>query len=130
MKRILVIEDNEPDLMMLQFALTEAGVAVVLDVVEDGSMARERLKPDCQPAELPHLVLVDMNVPKGDGLLLLEHIRRCGWLREVPVVVWSSTRVPKDLEAVRAFQVADFLIKPADLEGWSQMARQLATLLV
>ncbi|MBL8210221.1 MAG: response regulator [Bryobacterales bacterium] len=129
MKRILVIEDNEPDLMMLQFAFSEAGITVVLDVIEDGGMARERLKSDYQPAELPHLVLVDMNVPKGDGLRLLEHIRCCGWLHEVPVVVWSSTRVPRDHEAARAFHVADFLVKPADLDGWNQLARQLAALL-
>ncbi len=129
MKRILVIEDNEADLLMLQFTLNEAGLAVTLDVIEDGGGAKERLKADSPPPELPHLVLVDMNVPKGDGLLLLEHIRCCDWLREIPVVVWSSTRVPRDFEAVSAFQIAGFWVKPADLDGWNTLALQVAALL-
>lgn len=129
MKRILVIEDNEPDLMMLHFAMSEAGASVTLDVIEDGGQARQRLTVDAAPAELPHLVLVDMNVPKADGLALVQHIRRCEWLRDVPVVIWSSTRFRHDLEAAQALRIDGFLVKPSDLAGWNDLVRQLLAVL-
>jgi DNA-binding response OmpR family regulator len=130
MNRIIVIEDNEPDLMMLEHALGEAGVAFQLDVIDDGLEARTRFEElDHTELPIPNLILLDLNVPKVDGLVLLQRIRESRRLCEVPVVIWSSTRSSRDLMTAQALRIADFVVKPADLAGWSQLARQLRSIL-
>jgi len=124
---IVVIEDNEADVMMLEMTLIQTGVLLTIQSIEDGEEAhRFAEKPTDTP---PDLILLDLNLHKTDGLSVLARLRKNEQLKSVPVVVWSSTRSPRDQELVAALGVTEFLVKPATLEGWTALGKKIQSLL-
>lgn len=124
---IVVIEDNEADVMMLEMTLTQIGVPVAIRSIADGEEAhRFAEKPADTP---PDLILLDLNLHKTDGVSVLARLRKNEQLKNVPVVIWSSTRAPRDQEAVAALGVTEFLVKPSTLEGWAALGRRIQALL-
>jgi CheY-like chemotaxis protein len=114
--RITVIEDNVPDIVLLEHALEKAGLSFELLSIEDGVKALAYLRETS--VNRPDLVLLDLNLPLIDGLELLECLCRQPDFEQVPVIVWSSAQSPRDLDAVSAFPVSRFIIKPTGLEGF------------
>ena len=124
---ILVIEDNEADIMMLEMALAHAGETARIQSITDGAAALVfAAKPVDNP---PILILLDINLHKTDGFSVLEQLRRNEGLNSVPVVVWSSTQPPGDLESVMALGANDFWLKPSTLEEWRSLGKRISALL-
>ncbi len=124
---ILVIEDNEPDIMMLKMALAQAGESDRIQSITDGAEALIFAnKPVDNP---PILIVLDINLLKTDGFSVLEQLRRNEGLKSVPVVVWSSTQPPGDLESVMALGADDFWLKPSTLDEWRSLGRRVSALL-
>ncbi len=112
--KITVIEDNEPDVLLLEMALERAGLSYTLTTLRDGAEARNYF---CSVApDVPDLILMDMNLPKVDGMALLSLKDQCSSLAHVPVVVWSSVRSEQQIKKLESFQVERFITKPASLE--------------
>ena len=129
---ILVIEDNPADVQLLELALSEAGIAADLMTFADGASAMTWIA-SCSDATssgpCPDLAIVDLNLPKYDGLELLNALRRSGGLANVPALVMSSSTSPRDEARVRSLPNTEYLVKPADLDAYAEVGAAIGRLL-
>jgi two-component system response regulator len=124
--RILMIEDNPGDVRLVREALREAGIDHRLQVVSDGEDARSLLAAVGTSSALPDVVLLDLDLPKVGGRELLVMIRSVVALRDVPVVVLTSSAAEEDVH--RSFELAadHFVTKPMELDQYVALAVRLA----
>jgi CheY-like chemotaxis protein len=129
--RILVIEDNMADVNLLRMALESAQVDYELQVLEDGGEGLAFIGQQGNYAGLPipDLVVLDVNLPKKDGLEVLEAMRSSPLLAGVMVVVLSSSSWPRERAKMERFGIARFIAKPADLEEYLKIGFILKELL-
>lgn len=120
---ILVAEDDEADVVLMGLVFKQCGVLGQVVVTRDGEETLDYLQGSGKfrqrPASLPALVLLDLKLPKLSGLEILERIRGDGGLREIPVVVFTSSLAEQDRTASLAGGANEFVIKPIDLEAYS-----------
>jgi CheY-like chemotaxis protein len=130
--RILVVEDNPADVELLRLALADADVNCDLIVIEDGEEAKLFFEQQGRFADekAPDLAILDLNLPRYDGMELLEAMRANPGFNEVAVVVLSSSSWPREREKMKAFRVTRFIAKPPDLEEYLKIGSQLKELLV
>jgi len=129
-KEILLVEDNPDDVELTRLAFEEANVANHLVVVRDGAEALDYLfargrHAGRDPAELPSIVLLDLNLPKLDGREVLQAIRADPATRELPVIVLTTSAEPFDVEASYALGVNSYIQKPVDFEQFVWAVRQV-----
>jgi CheY-like chemotaxis protein len=129
-KEILLVEDNPDDVELTRLAFDEAKIANQLAVVGDGAEALDYLFArgrfaDRDPAELPSLVLLDLNLPKIDGREVLQAIRANEATRSLPVVVLTTSTEPFDVEATYALGVNSYIQKPVDFEQFVWAVKQV-----
>ncbi len=111
MSRILIVEDSPDDLFLLKRAFAKLELAHLLEVVTDGEAAIEYFQnPD---KVRPRLVLLDLNLPKRSGFEVLAWIRQHPELKHVPVVIFSSSTEPKDLQRAYDLGANGYLEKPS-----------------
>src|ERR1700753_2017523 len=101
LKPILLVEDNPKDLELTLAALEQSQLANTVDIVRDGAEALDYLSTrgafSERAAEDPAVVLLDLKLPKVDGLEVLEQIKGDPDLRHTPVVMLTSSREERDL---------------------------------
>lgn len=129
-KDILLVEDNPDDVELTRLAFDEAKIANQLAVVSDGAEALDYLFArgrfaDRDPADLPSLVLLDLNLPKVDGREVLQAIRANEATRSLPVVVLTTSTEPFDVEATYALGVNSYIQKPVDFEQFVWAVKQV-----
>ena len=129
-KDILLVEDNPDDVELTRLAFDEAKIANQLAVVGDGAEALDYLFArgrfaDRDPADLPSLVLLDLNLPKVDGREVLQAIRANEATRGLPVVVLTTSTEPFDVEATYALGVNSYIQKPVDFEQFVWAVKQV-----
>jgi CheY-like chemotaxis protein len=128
-KRILLAEDNDRDLELTLSALEEHKLVNEVVVVRDGAEALDYLfqrgKHADRPHGLPVVVLLDLKMPKVDGLEVLRHMREDPGLKMVPVVMVTSSREEQDL--VRSYQlgVNAYVVKPVDFSKFVESIKQI-----
>ena len=129
LKRILLAEDSERDVELTLAALGENNLANELVVVRDGEEALDYLYHRGKfsgPANgLPVVVLLDLKMPKVDGLEVLRHMKTDPVLKQVPVVMITSSREEQDL--VRSYQlgVNAYVVKPVDFHQFVASIKQV-----
>lgn len=126
--RILVIEDNPTDVILLREALREHRVAYDLTVLEDGEAAIDHLS-GVNPENAPALVILDLNLPKRDGIEVLERYRNTPELTGIPVVVLTTSDSPREQHRAQTLGVAAYLHKPTDLAGFMSLGGTIRELL-
>ena len=116
--RVLLVEDNEADVRLTREALREAGEDVRLSTVGDGEQALAFLRRVDGFAESPRpdLVLLDLNLPRKNGLEVLDEMRADERLTRIPVIVLSSSADRRDVEACYARGANAFVVKPLELD--------------
>ncbi len=129
-KDILLVEDNPDDVELTRLAFAEAKIANRLVVVGDGAEALDYLfargrHEGRDPADLPSLVLLDLNLPKVDGREVLQAIRGQDRTRTLPVVVLTTSTEPFDVEASYALGVNSYIQKPVDFEQFVWAVKQV-----
>ena len=129
---ILLVEDNPDDQALTLRALQKAGVACEVMVVRDGVEALDFLfgtgaRAGKLPESLPQLLLLDLKLPKVDGLEVLRTIRREERTRCLPVVVFTSSNEEQDICDSYALGVNSYIRKPVDFHEFSDAVRQLGT---
>jgi two-component system, chemotaxis family, response regulator Rcp1 len=113
--RILVVEDNPADVYLIRSALEEHSIDAVVDVVSDGERARALAREfDEGSSQWPDLVLLDINLPKIDGLELLRRLSAA----PCPIIVMSSSQSPSDRQQALDHGAACYFWKPTDLDGF------------
>jgi two-component system, chemotaxis family, response regulator Rcp1 len=112
--RLLLVEDNEADVVLMQEALCEAGMSADVEVASDGEQALEALR-DGGP--LPDLVLLDLNLPRKDGREVLEEVKTDPELCGVPILVLTTSQSPADVAFAYRNHANAYLRKPNGLDG-------------
>jgi two-component system response regulator len=124
---VLLIEDNETDLFVITHVLQRFHFH--FRVSHDGQDALSYLQTIQPPAELPKLVLLDLNIPKLRGLELLRRIRSDPRLSPLPVVVVTSSQNESDRNTAQKLGIAAYFRKPMTLQGYEELAPVLDQLL-
>jgi len=121
---ILLVEDNPDDEALTVLALRSKTAANV-EVAHDGQEAINYLVNDGK--DLPRLVLLDLKLPKVDGLEVLRRIRDDERTRLVPVVILTSFNAPTDVAASYRLGANSYVRKPVDFDEFSETVRQLGS---
>lgn len=104
------------DLELTRQAFEARGFAQHLDVARDGQEALAYLRRACAAGHLPRLVLLDLNMPRVNGLEVLSTVRKRGELSGVPFVVFSTTTQDEERERSLSLGARDFQTKPANFD--------------
>lgn len=122
LKPILLVEDNPSDLELTLIALERSQLANEVVVARDGAEALDYLnRENAWAARLPGLpavILLDLKLPKIDGLEVLRYIRSSAELRHVPVVMLTSSREEQDLFRSYEFGVNAYVVKPVAFDAF------------
>ena len=115
--RILMVEDDEDDVLLTQRALKKANIWNQVDVVRDGEEALDYLYnegafADKEAYPRPGLILLDLSLPGVDGREVLERVADEPDLKDIPIVIVSTSDYEKDIEFGRAQGVENYIIKP------------------
>lgn len=113
--RIVIVEDNAPDVFLIETFLEDARMECQLHICSDGQKAFdliERLQSGKE--QPPHCVLLDLNVPMHSSEQILEGFRQSPGCADVPVIVISSSESPKDLARAHAMN-AKYFRKPTNI---------------
>ncbi len=118
MRHIFVIEDNAGDVLLIRQILQQQDIPVRIHVARDGAqalfmLAEERFQPD--------LILLDLNLPKVSGHWFLERSKH-----KVPVVVFSSSSNPADIQGSVELGAKEFVQKPTDLQEYADRVSRIA----
>ena len=128
-KRILLAEDNLKDVELTLVALDEYHLANEVVVANDGSEALDYLykrgRFAMRPVGNPVVVLLDLKMPKVDGLEVLRTIKGHHDLKTIPVVILTSSREEKDLVESYQLGVNAYVVKPVDFQKYIDAVKQL-----
>jgi len=130
-KNIILIEDNPLDAELAIKALRKGGADGSIDILDDGAKALEyffgigKFKGR-KTQKLPALVLLDLMIPKVSGFEVLELIRANKHTRHIPVVIFSSSSVEKDIESAYEKGANSFIVKPIDFNSYSKLMEAVA----
>ena len=127
---ILLVEDNPDDVELTRLAFAEAGEPHRLHVIRDGAEALDYLlgrgrHAGREVADLPALVLLDLNLPLLDGREVLQAIRAEDATRRLPVVVLTTSAEPFDVEQAYALGANSYIQKPVEFERFVEVVRQV-----
>jgi len=117
-KRILLVEDDELDIISVERSLKKLDLAYELLTAYNGIEALEMLRGrGSQPTELPSLILLDMNMPKMNGLEFLKILREDNALKHIKVFVMTTSGEEQDRKAMEKLGVSGYLIKPLNFNN-------------
>jgi two-component system, chemotaxis family, response regulator Rcp1 len=117
---ILLVDDNPADLDLTIDALGQSNWPTNVSTVWDGveALAFLRRKGKYAAAARPHLVLLDLNLPRKDGRTVLAEIKSDPALRRIPVVIFSTSQASLDIERSYALGANSYVSKPPTLRDW------------
>lgn len=129
LKPILLVEDNADDLELALRALAKTHLANEVVVTRDGEEALQYLFREGpfaeRPSGNPAVVLLDLKLPKVDGIQVLERIRNHPELRSVPVVMLTSSSMESDLARAYRHGVNAYVVKPMNFTDFIEAVREL-----
>lgn len=126
---ILLVEDNADDCFLTTRVLRKLPVAVSIEISKNGDEALQRiLGNSAAKEELPSLILLDLQLPKVDGIKFLGRIRERYNEKELPVIVLSSSDNPLDIAVCRELGVSGYLAKPLELNALRKQLESFITL--
>jgi CheY-like chemotaxis protein len=129
---ILLVEDNAADIYLFRQALERAGLAFELTVIQDGGEALAFATSDGKfsTGRVPHLLVLDLNLPKVGGCEALEAVRQNPDLSNLTVVVLTSSAASRDYERCTELGVARYLTKPLELEDFLRIGHVVKQVLL
>lgn len=125
---ILLVEDNELDIEITLRALREHGITEKVAIARDGEEALTflvRLQEDCRLPQLPKLILLDLKLPKIDGIEVLRRVKEKPETRVIPVVVLTSSKEHEDMCSSYLAGVNSYIQKPVNFERFRKIVGDL-----
>ncbi len=124
--RMLVVEDSPSDVRLIKEALKETGVPVQMAVAHDGVEAMEYLqKSELGLVSRPDLILLDLNLPRMNGREVLAQVKGSATLRQIPVLVMTSSRADEDISQCYSLNANCYITKPSDLVEYLNVVRAI-----
>jgi two-component system, chemotaxis family, response regulator Rcp1 len=124
---ILLVEDNPGDVRLVQEALRDSKLINKMHAVTDGQKALAYLRKEGLFADAvrPDLVLLDLNLPRKDGREVLAEIKADDALRQIPVVIVTSSKAEEDILKAYDHHANCYITKPVDLEKFMEVVRAI-----
>lgn len=128
---ILIADDDEDDRLMAEEAFIESRLANELNFVQDGEELMDYLKArgnytDRKDKPLPGLILLDLNMPKKDGREALTEIKADPVLRQIPVIVLTTSKSEEDIISTYNLGIDSYITKPVTFAGLVEVMRTLS----
>jgi len=124
---VLLVEDNPGDIVLTKEALRDDKLTINLNVVNNGEQAMDYLcrRGAYTRAVRPDLILLDLNLPKKDGREVLAEIKNDLALRNIPVVVLTTSQAEEDILKAYALNANCYVQKPIDLEQFMKVVKSI-----
>lgn len=125
---ILLVEDNEDDIVMTLESFSEINSTAITHVVRDGQEAVSFLRGegDYVNAPKPSLILMDINMPKKNGFDVLDDIKRDPKLKQIPVVILTTSERPEDVQLAYSKGASSYIPKPIGFDNFVAVAQQFS----
>ncbi len=129
-RTILLVEDNPDDVELTLRALKKHNIANEVTVMRDGQEALDYLlggheHAGCEPKDLPAVVLLDLKLPRVDGMEVLQQLRAHQCTKLLPVVVLTSSKQQQDMISSYKLGANSFVRKPVEFGEFAEAVRQL-----
>lgn len=123
--RILLVEDNPGDIRLTQEALKESSMDIHLDIVSDGEQAVDFLYKRNKYADAvrPNIILLDLNLPKKNGIEVLKDIKAQDGLNKIPVIVLTTSDADHDIAKAYALHANCYILKPVDFDDFAKVIK-------
>jgi len=127
MARILLIEDNAADVDLMRYALDKEHFRYELRTLQDGAEALAFIRREGKYAHAaqPGLIVMDLHLPKNDGMEVLKELRGNAEFADLPVAVLSSSVSPEEKSEVAAFKATCYITKPGDLAEFLKVGKRI-----
>lgn len=127
LRPILMVEDNEMDVDLCTQAFQEHAIANPLVVCRDGEEALQYIDAHAKPTDpgMPVIVLLDLRLPKVDGIDVLRYARQHAVWQQVPFIVLTTSRQHSDIGAAYALGVNSYIVKPVDFVEFTEVAKRI-----
>jgi two-component system, chemotaxis family, response regulator Rcp1 len=122
--QILLVEDNEGDVILTREAFKDSKIKNHISVARDGE---EALKTLYGQHPLPDLILLDINLPKVDGLEVLATIKQDDRLKAIPVIMLTTSMAERDINFSNRDDANFFITKPVDLYKFMEVVKTIET---
>jgi CheY-like chemotaxis protein len=124
---VLLVEDDPGDVLMTREAFEHYKIRNELHVVTDGEQALQfvRREGDFAGAPRPGLIMLDLNLPRRDGLEVLAELKADPVLRVIPVVILTTSQAEEDIIRSYALHANAYVTKPVDFERFIEVIRQI-----
>lgn len=126
---ILLVDDNDDDIFMIEEAFRDEDLVHISKAVQDGraALAYLRNEGEYRDASRPSLVLLDINMPRTNGLEVLMMIKEDERLKTLPVVMLTTSDRTEDVETAYRYGASSFITKPLDFTSFQQAAREFSS---
>lgn len=123
---IILVEDNPSDVELTLHALQKHNLANSVKILNDGEEALDYIFTNCVPGgACPHLILLDLKLPKVDGLEVLKRIRSDERTKLIPVVVLTSSGEDKDRVESYKLGVNSYIVKPVEFDNFARVVSEI-----
>jgi CheY-like chemotaxis protein len=130
-KTVLMADDDEDDCYLVRECFRETGLPIDFRHIRDGEALMDYLYHrgeygEAERSPQPDLILLDLNMPKKNGREALLEIKSDPGLREIPIVIFTTSNEPEDIELCRKAGACDFFVKPSDFTDFSRVISGIA----
>ena len=119
--RIWIADDDFEDFQLIKKTFNENKQNVQLSHIEDGQYLIDILKAQSKNnkfGDLPHLILLDLNMPRKDGMEVLKEIKENKILCKIPVIIFTTSKTPRDIEKAYELGASCYVSKPQSSDEW------------
>ncbi len=122
---ILLVEDNPMDVDLTRRAFARRKLANPLEIARDGQEALDYIQRWETGDPLPSVILLDLKLPKVDGLDVLRHLKSHAIFRVIPVVILTTSAEERDIQAAYQLGVNSYIVKPVDFDKFMEVAAHI-----